>query len=236
MSVLSRTARPLLRASLNTASAQALKLSTPRLPVAKSITPTTAALVQAAYFHGKSSHDGTRRGPDARALIAASSLLGGVLLYEWEKRRNSDNELRWTAIPSVSASSLDENNNNNNNSKIFEKLFPPVKANTWELTPRPAPSPSRVADYGVNPNGLKFTLYQYQTCPFCCKARVFLDYYGISYDVVEVNSVKRTEIKWSKYPKVPVLVIEMPDGKTVQLNDSSQVRREKIYLLVGFLQ
>lgn len=23
------------------------------------------------------------------------------------------------------------------------------------------------------------TLYQYQTCPFCCKTRAFLDYYGI---------------------------------------------------------
>ena len=67
--------------------------------------------------------------------------------------------------------------------------------NPWELSPRPAPTPSRVASYGVDLAGMKFTLYQYQTCPFCCKARVFLDYYGISYDVVEVNSVKRTEIK-----------------------------------------
>jgi len=50
-----------------------------------------------------------------------------------------------------------------------------------------------------------------------------LDYYGISYDVVEVNSVKRTEIKWSKYRKVPLLLIETPDGKTTQLNDSSQI-------------
>ena len=86
--------------------------------------------------------------------------------------------------------------------------FPLLRAaesssNPWELTPRPTPTPSRVADYGVDLNGLKFTLYQYQTCPFCCKTRVFLDYYGISYDVVEVNSVKRTEIKWSKYKKVP---------------------------------
>jgi len=99
----------------------------------------------------------------------------------------------------------------------------PSSSNPWELTPRPAPTPSRVADYGVNLNGLKFTLYQYQTCPFCCKTRVFLDYYGISYDVVEVNSVKRTEIKWSKYKKVPLLIISSPDGTTTQINDSSQI-------------
>lgn len=74
----------------------------------------------------------------------------------------------------------------------------------------------------VNPGdktGLKITLFQYQTCPFCCKARVFLDYFGfrlvrlapslhpaLSYDVVEVNSVLRQQVKWSKYKKVPILV------------------------------
>jgi len=61
----------------------------------------------------------------------------------------------------------------------------------------------------VNPDdktGLKITLFQYQTCPFCCKARVFLDYFGFSYDVIEVNSVLRQQVKWSKYKKVPILV------------------------------
>ncbi len=56
--------------------------------------------------------------------------------------------------------------------------------------------------------GLKLTLYQYQTCPFCCKLRAFLDYYGFAYNVVEVNSVSRTQTKWSKYKKVPILVID----------------------------
>lgn len=129
-------------------------------------------------------------------------------------------------IPAVHARSETIDNNNSGSNNNAGGLIPSVRANSsnaWELSPRPAPTPSRVADYGVNLNGMKFTLYQYQTCPFCCKARVFLDYYGISYDVVEVNSVKRTEIKWSKYKKVPLLVIETPDGKTVQLNDSSQI-------------
>jgi len=53
--------------------------------------------------------------------------------------------------------------------------------------------------------GLKLTLYQYQSCPFCCKVRAYLDYQGFSYDVVEVNSVRRSEIQWSKYKKVPII-------------------------------
>ena len=61
------------------------------------------------------------------------------------------------------------------------------------------------------PQNFKITLFQYQTCPFCCKARVFLDYFGLSYDVVEVNSVLRTQVKWSKYKKVPIVVVEVGD-------------------------
>lgn len=49
-------------------------------------------------------------------------------------------------------------------------------------------------------------LYQYQTCPFCCKTRAFLDYYGINYEIVEVNPLFRKEIKFSKYRKVPFIV------------------------------
>ena len=52
------------------------------------------------------------------------------------------------------------------------------------------------------------TLYQYQTCPFCCKTRAYLEYYGIAYNVVEVNPLFRREIKFSKYRKVPFIVSE----------------------------
>ncbi|XP_064616162.1 prostaglandin E synthase 2-like [Liolophura sinensis] len=72
--------------------------------------------------------------------------------------------------------------------------------------------------------GLKMTLFQYQTCPFCCKVRALLDYYGFSYDVVEVNSVWRTQTKWSSYKKVPILVIHGEKNKEyLQLNDSSVI-------------
>ena len=71
--------------------------------------------------------------------------------------------------------------------------------------------------------GLRLTLFQYQTCPFCCKARAFLDYFGLNYDVIEVNSVLRKQVKWSSYKKVPILVAELPDGRCLQLNDSSMI-------------
>ncbi|XP_054587038.2 prostaglandin E synthase 2 isoform X3 [Nothobranchius furzeri] len=74
-------------------------------------------------------------------------------------------------------------------------------------------------DRKVSGDGLKLTLYQYKTCPFCSKVRAFLDYYGLEYDIVEVNPVMRQEIKWSSYRKVPILMV---DGE-LQLNDSSVI-------------
>jgi len=79
--------------------------------------------------------------------------------------------------------------------------------------------------------GVKITLYQYQTCPFCCKARVFLDYFGFNYDVIEVNSVMRTQVKWSKYKKVPIVVVQYGD-KIIQVNDSTVIVSALYSLLV----
>ncbi|CAD5123229.1 DgyrCDS11591 [Dimorphilus gyrociliatus] len=94
--------------------------------------------------------------------------------------------------------------------------------------------------------GLKLTLYQYATCPFCCKVRAYLDFHGFSYDVVEVNSVTRKELKWAKkYRKVPMLIVEQPSTNGyVQLKDSSVImstletflldRRQKMENLVNY--
>lgn len=83
-------------------------------------------------------------------------------------------------------------------------------------------APARRIRNAADTTGLKITLYQYQTCPFCCKARAFLDYFGLNYDVVEVNSVLRTQVKWSTYKKVPILVVEA-NNKLIQVNDSSVI-------------
>ncbi|KAL4237117.1 hypothetical protein ACF0H5_005498 [Mactra antiquata] len=72
----------------------------------------------------------------------------------------------------------------------------------------------------------KFTLYQFQSCPYCCKVRATLDYFGFAYDVVEVNSVTKKQIKFSEYKKVPILVVDGKSGDsefTLQFNDSSSI-------------
>ena len=35
-----------------------------------------------------------------------------------------------------------------------------------------------------------------------------MDYQGFSYDVIEVNSVSKKQLKWSDYKKVPILIAE----------------------------
>uniref|UniRef100_A0A0K8TJ45 Prostaglandin E synthase 2 n=3 Tax=Lygus hesperus TaxID=30085 RepID=A0A0K8TJ45_LYGHE len=81
----------------------------------------------------------------------------------------------------------------------------------------------RVSREVVGPDrSLDITLFQYPTCPFCCKVRAFLDFHGLSYKVVEVNPIRKTELKWSEYRKVPILVVKVDDGY-IQLNDSSVI-------------
>ncbi|XP_038063666.1 prostaglandin E synthase 2-like [Patiria miniata] len=75
----------------------------------------------------------------------------------------------------------------------------------------------------VDASRLKLTLYQYQVCPFCCKLRAFLDFYGVPYQVVEVDPIRRKELKFSEYRKVPILVQEGPANEKTQLNDSSVI-------------
>ncbi|XP_018790047.1 PREDICTED: prostaglandin E synthase 2 isoform X2 [Bactrocera latifrons] len=86
----------------------------------------------------------------------------------------------------------------------------------------------------INPNdksNLNIILFQYQTCPFCCKVRAFLDFMGISYSVVEVDAVLRQDIKWSEQKKVPMILVEQGDGRYIQMSDSSAI----ISLLASYL-
>ncbi|XP_058834468.1 prostaglandin E synthase 2 [Topomyia yanbarensis] len=72
-------------------------------------------------------------------------------------------------------------------------------------------------------SGLELVLFQFQTCPFCCKVRSFLDYSGLSYSVVEVDAVLRQGIKWSDTKKVPTMLVKTKTGNYVQLTDSSMI-------------
>ena len=56
--------------------------------------------------------------------------------------------------------------------------------------------------------GGNVTLYQFASCPFCNKVRTFLDYYGMTYNIVEVDPIFKKEIKFSEYRKVPIVVIQ----------------------------
>ncbi|KAI3389451.1 hypothetical protein SNEBB_011469 [Seison nebaliae] len=95
------------------------------------------------------------------------------------------------------------------------------------------PKSREVKNGGRFLNDFDLTLFQYHSCPFCSKLRVFLDYYGFDYRIVEVNSITKGQIKWSKYKKVPILLMRnREDGKLYQLNDSTVV----ISILSSFLQ
>ncbi|KAI6205263.1 hypothetical protein M3Y94_00772600 [Aphelenchoides besseyi] len=73
----------------------------------------------------------------------------------------------------------------------------------------------------VDKLGLDLRLYQYQTCPYCSKVRAMLDYYGFSYEVVEVNPVTRSQLKFAKgYRKVPVVTTSKLEEKMIE---SSQI-------------
>ena len=75
------------------------------------------------------------------------------------------------------------------------------------------------------PEGTRFVFYQYQTCPFCCKVRTLLDYFGIGYDLVEVNPVTKGQLRWSTWRKVPQLLVSTNPERTEyqQLNESSMI-------------
>lgn len=92
--------------------------------------------------------------------------------------------------------------------------------------------PSKTVRREKNPGNIKLTLYQFTTCPFCCKVRAYLDYFGYSYDIVEVNSLTKKQIDWSpSYKSVPVIGVQIPskenpnvyESEIIQLNDSSVI-------------
>tara|TARA_R110002050_G_scaffold64631_2_gene140440 strand:+ start:356 stop:577 length:222 start_codon:yes stop_codon:yes gene_type:complete len=57
-------------------------------------------------------------------------------------------------------------------------------------------------------------LYRYTTCPFCGKAKTFLDYYKIPYTAIEVDPMLKREISENGYSKVPQLQVWNDESKT----------------------
>ncbi len=79
---------------------------------------------------------------------------------------------------------------------------------------------------GVQPNKVpersvdgKPTIYTYATCPFSLKVKSLLKSRGIDFANVEVDPMKKTELKWSDWRKVPVFV----DVDGTHVNDSNDI-------------
>lgn len=68
---------------------------------------------------------------------------------------------------------------------------------------------------------MKPKLYQYEACPFCNKVKSLLEYKGVDYEVVEVHPLKKTELEFSEYKKVPVYI----DSEGKQVNDSNAIMK-----------
>lgn len=103
-----------------------------------------------------------------------------------------------------------------------------MNENTSRLNQLP---PINATRHIEGPTKLEFnlTLFQYCSCPFCCKTRTLLDYFGVSYDIVEVNPVLRQQLKWSeKYKKVPILLAHKPNS-TTNVNEPSNATSHTVY-------
>ena len=61
-------------------------------------------------------------------------------------------------------------------------------------------------------------LYQYKICPFCNRIKAYLDYLNVDYSTIEVDPLRKSEISFSSYKKVPILI---NDEK--QYNDSDDI-------------
>ena len=46
-----------------------------------------------------------------------------------------------------------------------------------------------------------------------------MDYFGYSYDIVEVNSITKKQLNWSSYKKVPQIAIQVPSATNPEQYD-----------------
>ncbi len=76
--------------------------------------------------------------------------------------------------------------------------------------------PTKVPERSVDK---KPTIYAFETCPFCWKVRSLLSWKGVDYRQVEVDPMKKTELKWSEWNATPVFV----DRDGTQVNDSNDI-------------
>nr|XP_027198375.1 prostaglandin E synthase 2-like [Dermatophagoides pteronyssinus] len=159
--------------------------------------------------------------------FAAMSLFV-VIEFLYDKYRRSG-----LTLTEYFRSSISKNSNLIVTSKVddFSNKFQTKFASVLNESEIPQVKPTRIIPGTIALDGLKLSLFQYQNCPFCCKVRTFLDYYGLPYEIIEVNPVMRQQIKFSKhYGKVPILLItDLKNSSTneeaeiLQINDSTLI-------------
>ena len=60
----------------------------------------------------------------------------------------------------------------------------------------------------------KITLFQYETSPSSSQLRSYLDYFGFSYEIVEVDPITKNELKSiSKRVSIPLVILEHTSSK-----------------------
>jgi len=133
------------------------------------------------------------------AAAASTLVVGGATANSFINTPTSNNPTATTKIAHETRTAFD---------KTSVAILPEVKIARSVTSP-------------IDTTGFGLRLYQYQSCPFCCKTRAFFDYYGFAYDVVEVNAVTRKQTKFTEYKKVPILVATGYHNK--QMNDSSYI-------------
>jgi glutaredoxin len=61
--------------------------------------------------------------------------------------------------------------------------------------------------------------YQYAICPWCNKAKAVLHFCNVPYHEVDVHPLFKSELNWSEYKKVPVMMLASGD----QMNGSTEI-------------
>ncbi|XP_074604932.1 prostaglandin E synthase Su(P) isoform X2 [Brevipalpus obovatus] len=138
-----------------------------------------------------------------KTLYIGAAIVGSLLGYQEYKRKQIPLDPEEILVSITGAGRI-----------VPKSEVPPIPVS------RTAVGPAKLSD-------MEFNIYQYQSCPFCSKVRAYMDYYGLTYNVIEVDPVLRQQTRFSKYRKVPILLVDQkrPENNPnyVQINDSSLI-------------
>jgi glutaredoxin len=143
--------------------------------------------------------------------VVCSTLTGVEASSQANARRH--NYLVWAAAAAATAAFAGAGMTNSRadgaNQPETTQLAPPAPQSSEKKPSRPITHDKADAP----------ALYQYAICPWCNKAKAVLHYCKVPYHEVEVHPLFKSELSWSQYKKVPVMMLA--DGE--QINGSSEI-------------